>query len=79
LTDVVLTDDLAGSATLTSGDDGDLVLEVGETWIYTASYAATQSDIDLGTDLVNTASVSTTEVAGPIEDSATTTISQSGS
>ena len=37
LTNVVLTD-IAGGATLTSGDDGDGILEVGETWIYTADY-----------------------------------------
>ena len=56
---VVLTDDLAGAATLTSGDDGDGILEVGEAWVYTATYNATQDDIDLGNDLVNTASVVT--------------------
>jgi gliding motility-associated-like protein/uncharacterized repeat protein (TIGR01451 family) len=74
LTGVVLSDDLAGTATLTSGDDGDGILEVGEAWIYTATYAATQADIDLGSDLVNTASVVATEITTPVTDDAVTTI-----
>ncbi|MBE0667312.1 MAG: DUF11 domain-containing protein, partial [Bacteroidales bacterium] len=74
LTNVFLSDDLAGTATLTSGDDGDGVLEVGEAWVYTATYAATQADIDAGTDLVNTASVTTTEIPVAVTDDATTTI-----
>ncbi len=74
LTNVVLTDDLAGSATLTSGDDGDGILEVGEAWVYTATYVATQADIDAGTALVNTASVTTTEIPVAVTDDATTTI-----
>jgi len=73
---VVLTDDLAGAATLTSGDDGDGILEVGEAWVYTATYNATQDDIDLGTDLVNTASVITNEITTPVTDNATTTINR---
>ncbi len=78
LTDVVLTDDRAGTATLDSGDLVDPgVLNVGETWIYSATYAATQADINAGHALVNTASVVTTEVPGPTEDDATTTITQS--
>ncbi len=74
LTNVVLTDDLAGTATLSSGDDGDGVLEVGEVWIYTATYAATQADIDDGDALVNTASVTTTQIPVAVTDDATTTI-----
>ena len=38
---------------------------IDETWIYTATYAATQADINAGTDLVNTATVVTTEVPRP--------------
>ena len=77
ITNVVLSDDLAGAATLDSGDAVDAgVLNVGETWTYSASYAATQADINAGTDLVNTASVVSTEVPGPTKDSATTTITQ---
>jgi gliding motility-associated-like protein/uncharacterized repeat protein (TIGR01451 family) len=74
LTGINLTDDLAGTATLTSGDDGDGILEVGEAWVYTAVYAATQDDIDEGDDLVNTASVVTNEITTPVTDDATTTI-----
>ena len=51
-----------GSLTL----DG--VLDVGETWVYSATYDATQADINAGTDLVNTASVVTTELPTPEED-----------
>ena len=59
---------------LNSGDDGDGVLEVGEAWIYTATYAATQADIDAGNALVNTASVTTTQIPVAVTDDATTTI-----
>ena len=45
-------------------------------WVYSATYMATQADINAGTDLVNTASVVTTEVPGPTTDDATTTITQ---
>ena len=76
LTNIALTDDLAGTATLVSGDDGDGILEVGESWVFTATYNATQSDIDSGNDLVNTVSVTTTEITDPVSDDAVTTISQ---
>ncbi|NND31907.1 MAG: DUF11 domain-containing protein, partial [Saprospiraceae bacterium] len=39
-------------------------------------YSATQGDVDAGMDLVNTATVVTTEVPGPTSDDATTTITQ---
>ncbi|MBL0084867.1 MAG: DUF11 domain-containing protein [Saprospiraceae bacterium] len=54
-------------------------LNVGETWTYTISYTATQADIDAGVNLVNTASVTTTQVPGPTTDTATTPVSQSPS
>ena len=73
LTNVVLTDTFAGGATLTSGDDGDGILEVGETWTYTADYTVTQADIDAGTPLVNTVSVTSTEVTDPVTAQAITT------
>ena len=80
ITNVVLSDNLAGTATLTSGDTNtNLILETTETWVYTATYTATQADINAGSDLVNTASVVTTEVPGPTEDDATTTITQTPS
>ena len=75
LTNVTVADDLAGAATLTSGDtDSDGVLDVGEAWIYTATYNATQGDINQGDDLVNTVSVTTTEITTPVTDDAVTTI-----
>jgi uncharacterized repeat protein (TIGR01451 family) len=77
LTNVVLTDVFAGGATLASGDTNPMdVLDVGETWIYTADYEVTQADINLGTDIVNTASVVTTELTTPEVATATTTITQ---
>ncbi|MBK7221668.1 MAG: hypothetical protein IPH94_10175 [Saprospiraceae bacterium] len=47
-------------------------MNIGETWTYTISYTATQADIDAGANLVNTASVTTTQVPGPTTDTATT-------
>ena len=78
LTNVVLTDAFAGGATLTSGDDGDGVLEVGETWTYTADYTVTQADIDAGADLVNVAVVDTDQTE-PVNDDATTSITRTSS
>ena len=76
LTTVVLSDALTGGATLISGDlQPNGILEKTETWTYTATYAATQTDIDAGV-VVNTASVVTDQVAGPTEDDATTTVTQ---
>ncbi|MBK8111111.1 MAG: DUF11 domain-containing protein [Saprospiraceae bacterium] len=54
-------------------------LNIGETWTYTISYTATQADIDAGANLVNTASVTTTQVPGPTTDTATTPVSQTPS
>ncbi|MFC3810578.1 DUF7507 domain-containing protein [Lacihabitans lacunae] len=63
---------VAVSDTLPNGTIGTLVktnesitnnniLEVGETFTYTISYAVTQADIDAGNTLVNIATVKTTE------------------
>jgi len=51
---VTVTDTIAGVATYVSGDDGDDLLEVGETWVYTASYTIQPTDPD---PLVNTGTV----------------------
>ncbi|PWS38718.1 hypothetical protein DFH01_05515 [Falsiroseomonas bella] len=63
LTDILLNDDVEGPITnLVSGDDGDSVLEVGETWIYKASGTALLGDYD------NVATVSgtyTPPIGGP--------------
>jgi uncharacterized repeat protein (TIGR01451 family) len=57
------------AVTFVSGDtDNDSRLDVGETWIYSASYTATQPDIDAGGTITNNASVVTSEVPGPATD-----------
>ena len=53
------------------------VLDVGETWTYTATYTTTQADVDAALPLVNMISVVTTEVPGPTTDTETTSVSQS--
>ncbi len=51
-----------------SGDDGDGVLQVGETWTYTTSYTVTQADIDTqaagDVDIDNIASATFTDDQG---------------
>jgi uncharacterized repeat protein (TIGR01451 family) len=88
LTGPTITDALSqGSAltlttgpTLTSGDAAPLgVLNVGETWIYTATYAVTQTNINLGTSISNTATFDTAETAPSTSAAAVTTITVSPS
>uniref|UniRef100_UPI00047AB329 DUF7507 domain-containing protein n=1 Tax=Algoriphagus vanfongensis TaxID=426371 RepID=UPI00047AB329 len=72
ISDVEISDDLATSGpTYNSGDDGDTILEVGESWTYTASYEVTQEDIDNGS-VTNTASASGNPTAGNLEDASDT-------
>ncbi|MCS5492000.1 DUF7507 domain-containing protein, partial [Algoriphagus limi] len=76
LTNVVLTDVFAGGATLTSGDlNTNNILETTETWVYTADYTVTQTDMNAGSPLVNVAEVDTDQT-DPASDDATTTITQ---
>jgi uncharacterized repeat protein (TIGR01451 family) len=76
LTGVVLIDPLAAGASLVSGDTTDPgVLDVGEIWIYGATYTVTPADLTAGSPIVNTATVDTDQT-GPASASATTTISQ---
>ena len=56
LSSILLTDPLVTNAVYTSGDDGDGILQVAETWICNGSYVITQQDIDAG-EVVNSASV----------------------
>ena len=56
-----VTDNVAGSATYSSGDDGDGLLEAGETWVYTATYAIQLDDPDM---LINTVTVDGTDPEG---------------
>jgi gliding motility-associated-like protein/uncharacterized repeat protein (TIGR01451 family) len=80
LTRITVTDDFAGGAVYSSGDaNNDNVLDLNETWIYTADYNATQGDIDVGNDLVNIVSVTTAEVINPVIAHATTTIARAAS
>lgn len=86
LTDVVVTDVLPNGTSLNfgtpaaAGDEDsvvssintDAVLDVGEAWTYTLTYAVSAGEIALGNDLVNTATA-TTPPLGP-SDSAVTTI-----
>ena len=67
LSTITLSDALVTTAYV-SGDDGDGVLQVSETWIYSGSYAVTQSDIDTGM-VTNTATVSgTSPIAVTVTD-----------
>jgi large repetitive protein len=71
LTSVVVTDTLTlGAAgrtlstgpTFASGDtDGDNRLDIGETWLYNATYVVTQTDLNSSGNFSNTASVDTTQ------------------
>jgi trimeric autotransporter adhesin len=83
LTGVSVTDALlqgASSLTLTfgptfaSGDTSNVgMLDVGETWVYTATYAVKQANIDNGATLSNTATAGVTQVAGTVTSPAATT------
>ena len=73
-----------GALALTSGptlSSGDAVpfgtLDVGETWIYTATYAATQANVDNGANITNTATFDTAETLPLASNTTTTTITQS--
>ncbi len=59
-----------------SGTNGDNILDIGETWTYTTSFAADQAHIDAGTNLTNTISVTTDEITTPEVDTAITTVTQ---
>ena len=65
LSSILLTDPLVTNAVYTSGDDGDAILQVGETWICNGSYAITQQDIDAG-EVVNSATVTGTSPAAVV-------------
>ena len=52
----------------------DRILNPGETWRYSATYTSTQADIDAGRNLVNTISIVTAEIPGPITASANTPV-----
>ena len=58
---ITVTDDVAGAATYVSGDDGDGLLEAGETWVYEVSYTIQPTDVD---PLTNTACASGLDMDG---------------
>jgi gliding motility-associated-like protein/uncharacterized repeat protein (TIGR01451 family) len=66
-----------GAGTLSEPEESiesDRILNPGETWRYTASYAVVQSDIDAGRSLNNTIIITSTEIPGPLSASAITPI-----
>ena len=53
----------------TGGDtDSDNLLDVGETWTYTATHTVTQAELDAGTPIVNVATVTGTGAAQDTDD-----------
>lgn len=62
---VTVDDDVCGTPTYQSGDDGDGILEQGETWIYTCSYTVGTGEEDA---VVNCATASGTYQAGSVSD-----------
>src|SRR4029079_11598070 len=65
------------SPSFSGGDtNNDNLLDVGETWTYTASHTVTQTELDAGAALVNVATVSGTGATSDSDD-ATVTVAQS--
>ncbi|WP_158531204.1 DUF7507 domain-containing protein, partial [Algoriphagus chordae] len=63
---IALTDPNTTGITLTSGDNAPTgTLDVGETWIYTATHVVTQADIDAGS-YSNTATATGTDPSGTL-------------
>lgn len=70
---------LTSGPTFVSGDtDGDGNIDAGETWVYSATYNATQSDIENGADLSNEFSFDTAQF-DPETATAATSITQNPS
>ncbi len=61
ISNVVISDDVAGTPTLVSGDDGDGILQLGEVWVYEATYTVLSTDPD---PLTNTVTVDGTDRDG---------------
>jgi Calx-beta domain/Domain of unknown function DUF11 len=85
LTGPVITDTLSNGVTLTltsgptltSGDAAPLgTINVGETWIYTATYAVTQSNINGGATIANSATFKTNETILQTTPTVSTTITR---
>ncbi|MBL8392461.1 MAG: DUF11 domain-containing protein, partial [Candidatus Accumulibacter sp.] len=70
LTGVTVSDPFISNLTRvadTVGDDDNL-LEVGETWAYTASHVVTQAEIDAGGNIVNVATADSNETGADTDD-----------
>jgi uncharacterized repeat protein (TIGR01451 family) len=68
---------LTTGPTYSSGDtDIDGAIDPTETWIYSATYAVTQGNIDDGSTFSNTATFDTTQAAASTSNAATTTVTQ---
>jgi uncharacterized repeat protein (TIGR01451 family) len=71
---------LTSGPSYASGDaNTDNILDASETWVYSATYAVPQSDIDNGTAFSNTAQFDTAETAPLTSNAAATTITQTPS
>ncbi len=53
------------------------ILNIGETWTYTATYSVTSVDVHAGPDLVNTISIITAQIPGPTIATAITPVDDS--
>ncbi len=81
LTGITLLDNLPNGSNiipvLQAGDNNNnTILDVGETWVYHINYAVTQAEINLGSELMNQATVTSDQGANS-NDSAHTTITWS--
>ena len=70
LTDVTVTDDFVSDLTRVADvvGDNDVLLEVGETWGYSATHTVTQDEIDSGAAILNTATATSKESAPDTAD-----------
>ncbi|PCE63528.1 DUF7507 domain-containing protein [Sediminicola luteus] len=71
----------AGTGTLsmaTESGTANGILEVGETWMYTATYTVTQADINAGTDLINSIDIDSNETATVTSSTSTPVIQNAG-
>ena len=69
LSDMTVSDDLAGDAVYVSGDDGNDFLEVGEIWIFTANYVVTFNDTEWLINIATTIGTDELDVTIGDEDS----------
>jgi hypothetical protein len=73
--DIVLTDDKCSPVTGPTGDDGDGLLETGETWMYTCSFTVPAHAAGEADPIVNTATVTADDLDGDAVGSDTDTLS----